>query len=117
MTDEETDDDDNGVLIKRSPKWRHEKLTQLLSKLDKKYVKGSTSEKSRPLKPRKLGPYSERKPPANAPKWAIVNEEISDSVSTGSTEGDSPSTSESSLNITNNNAATVSISYYIHMYG
>ena len=36
MADEETDDDDNGILIKQSPRWRHKKLTQLFSKLDKK---------------------------------------------------------------------------------
>ena len=75
----------------------------------------SKSEKSRPLKPRRLGPCSERKPPANAPKWAITHEEISDfdheSVSVGSTESDSPSTSEFNIDTIINNTATVSLSY------
>ena len=81
MTDEETDDEsENGFLIRRSPKWRHDRLTQLFSKLDKKYRKFSKSDKSRPLKPRKPGPFTERKPPTNAPKWALSTEETSESV-------------------------------------
>lgn len=84
MTDEETDNDsENGFLIRRSPKWRHDRLTQLFSKLDKKYKRFSKSDKSRPLKPRKPGHFTERKPPINAPKWAlndVSHEETSKSV-------------------------------------
>ena len=80
MTDEETDDSENGILIRRSPK-RHDRLTQLFSKLDKKYRRFSKSEKSRlTLKPRKPGPFTERKPPINAPKWALNDEETSESM-------------------------------------
>ena len=104
MTDEESDND-NGILIRRSPRWRHEKLTQLFYKLDKKYVRSSKSEKSRPLKPRRPGPHSERKPPTNAPKWAIATSESASPEST-STESENP------VNPINNcNTATVSTPY------
>jgi len=40
MTDEETDIE-NGGLIQRSPKWRSNNLSTLLTKLDEKYSRTS----------------------------------------------------------------------------
>lgn len=96
MTDEETDDE-NGFLITRSPRWRNDRLSQLFYKLDKKYKKYSKSEKSRPLKPRKPGPFTQRKPPTNAPKWALIDKymyhEVSSESVAESSESESPLTS------------------------
>ena len=75
MTDEETDAESNSTgFIQRTPKWRSNKLSKLLAKLDEKYHKSSKTDKARPTKPRRSGPYSDRMPPLNAPKWALSEE-------------------------------------------
>lgn len=56
MTDEIDDDNDIQTICKL--RWRHEKLTQLFSKLDNKFSK---YEKSRPLKLQRLDPCFKRK--------------------------------------------------------
>ena len=79
MTDEETDVENSGSgFIQRTPKWRSDKLSRLLSKLDEKYYKSSKTEKARPAKPRRPGPYSDRMPPVNAPKWALCGQPSSE---------------------------------------
>lgn len=73
MTDEETDIENDGF-IQRTPKWRNSHLSKLFMKLDDKYSKSSKTDKARPMKPRRQGPYSDRMPPLNAPKWALSRE-------------------------------------------
>lgn len=69
MTDEETDDDvDSKVLVRRIPPWRSTKLTNLMRTLDSR--KNAKSEVV-PKKERKMGPFSERDPPKDIPKWAL----------------------------------------------
>ena len=81
MTDEETDGESSGSgFIKRTPRWRSDKLSRLFSKLDEKYYKSSRTEKARPAKPRRPGPYSDRMPPLNAPKWAISGQPSSEEL-------------------------------------
>ena len=74
MTDEETDVENDGGFVQRTPKWRSDKLSKLLTKLDEKYHKSSKTDKARPTKPRRPGPCSDRMPPLNAPKWALSEE-------------------------------------------
>ena len=47
MSDEETDEENTGFLIQRSPKWRNQLVTKLLAKLDEKYQKNAKIDKSR----------------------------------------------------------------------
>lgn len=122
MTDEETDDED-GFLITWSQRWRHKKLTELFTKLDKKYKKFSKSEKSRSLKPWKPGPFSERKPPSNAPHWAAIDDVHETSESTTESqevpETESPLTSNGDVEFAttdpiNNYCDTSTVSIFMH---
>ena len=70
MSDEETDDDDNSVLIKRSLPWRSSALNKLILKLDCAYLK--KKDNSKPSKKRVDGSWSNRAQPVNAPIWAVV---------------------------------------------
>ena len=73
MTDEETDSDDDTTLVKRSLPWRSTKCEQFLKTLDDRYVESREKKNnSKPLKPRKIGPNSERSVPKNAVNWAIL---------------------------------------------
>ena len=75
MTDEETDSDDDTTLVKRSLPWRSTKCERFLKKLDDRYVESREKKNnSKPLKPRKVGPDSERLPPQNAITWAVNDE-------------------------------------------
>jgi hypothetical protein len=74
MSDEETDTEDRSTLVKRTPKWRSEKLNELLCKLDDRYIKSREKKDSiRPMKPRKTGSPSDRSPPKSAPDWALAD--------------------------------------------
>ena len=73
MSDEETDNEDNSVLIKRSLPWRSSALNKLIFKLDNAYLK--IKDNSKPSKKRVDGSWSNRAPPVNAPVWAVVREE------------------------------------------
>ena len=67
MTDEETDSDDDTTLP-----WRSTKCERFLKTLDDRYVESREKKNnSKPLKPRKVGPNSERSPPQNVVSWAI----------------------------------------------
>ncbi|MCG8624944.1 MAG: hypothetical protein MJE68_23460 [Proteobacteria bacterium] len=73
MTDEETDSDDDTTLVKRSLPWRSTKCDRFLKTLDDRYVESREKKSnSKPLKPRKIGPNSERSVPKNAVNWAIL---------------------------------------------
>ena len=75
MSDEESDAEDKSAFVRRSLKWRSEKLNELLKKLDERYLKSrEKKDNSRPMKNRKLGSPSDRSPPANAPDWAITTD-------------------------------------------
>ena len=66
MSDEETDDENNSSLIKRSLTWRSEKLNKLIVKLDERYFHSrERKENSKPMKNRRKGNPSERLPLAN----------------------------------------------------
>ena len=95
MSDEESDTEDSQVLIKRSPVWRSEKLSQLIQKLDERYTRSrEKKDNSKPLKVRKLGASSERSSPPNAPRWAVETTNHSlDSSSSHSSLPSSPSAS------------------------
>ena len=73
MSDEETDNEDNSVLIKRSLPWRSSALNKLILKLDNAYLK--KKDNSKPSKKRVDGSWSNRAPPVKAPAWAVVREE------------------------------------------
>ena len=89
MSDEETDIEDKQSFVKRSLKWRSEKLNDLLKKLDDRYARSREKKDNvRPMKTRKVGNPSDRSPPANAPIWALA--------ATGSTNINAPDGSESS---------------------
>lgn len=47
MSDEETDNEDNNTLLKRSPMWRSEKLNKLIQKLDQYYMHGYEGEEGK----------------------------------------------------------------------
>lgn len=68
MSDEETDCDEPSILVKRTPPWRSEKLTNLIRALDNR--KDDKSE-AVPKKEGKTGPPSLRKQPTSLPKWAV----------------------------------------------
>ena len=72
MSDEETDSEDNSVLIKRSLPWRSCPLNKLILKLDNAYLK---KDNSKPSKKRVDGSWSNQTPPVKAPVWAVVREE------------------------------------------
>ena len=79
MSDEETDTEDNNSLIKRTLKWRSEKLNELLNKLDERYLKSREKKDSvRPMKTRKIGSPSDRSPPGSAPDWAVTRSRSTD---------------------------------------
>ena len=108
MTDEETDTENDGF-IKRTPKWRNSHLSKLLMKLDEKCSKSSKMDKTRPMKPCRQGPYSDRMPPLNAPKWALSNklEEVgSSSAESSINETDELSMADCSNDDGFNNANT-----------
>lgn len=91
MSDEETDNEDGSVLIRRSLPWRSQALNKLIMKLDKAYLK--KKDHSKPSKKRVDGSYSNRAQPANAPAWSVVKEEIlittnENSTSTSSSASD-----------------------------
>lgn len=68
MSDEETDMDDPDSFVKYFLKWRSTECNQLFKKLDQRYM--DTRERkvnSKPLKKRKIGSFSDRGPPKNAP--------------------------------------------------
>ena len=88
MSDEETDTENDGF-IQRTPKWRNGHLSKLLMKLDEKYSKSSKTDKTRPTKPRRQGPYSDRMPPLNAPKWALSKEPEEEGRSSAEVEAES----------------------------
>ena len=73
MSDKETDNEDNSVLIKRSLPWRSSALNKLILKLDNAYLKKKDNLK--PSKKRVDGSWSNRAPPVKAPAWAVVREE------------------------------------------
>ena len=58
-------------------------------KLDEKYSKSSKTDKTRPMKPRRQGPYSDRMPPPNAPKWALSKEPEEEGRSSAEVEAES----------------------------
>lgn len=75
MTDEETDsdDEDRTTLVKCSLPWRSAKCDRFLRTLDDRYAESREKKNnSKPLKPRKVGPDSERSPPQNAVAWAVL---------------------------------------------
>ena len=74
MSDEETDNEDSSVLIRRSLPWRSQPLNKLIMRLDQEYLK--KKDRLKPSKKRIDGTYSNRTPPVNAPSWAIVREEV-----------------------------------------
>ena len=75
MLDEETDSEDSETFIKRTPKWRSNKLNKLIEKLDERYVRSrEKKDNSKPCKARKIGQPSERPIPVSAPKWATTIE-------------------------------------------
>ena len=79
MSDEETDVEDNSLLLKHSPTWRSERLNTLIQKLDFRYMEArKKKENSKPLKARKDGSPSKRGKPPNPPKWAVKELDISD---------------------------------------
>lgn len=85
MSDEETDGEDDNTLIRKSPGWRSTALNKLIAKLDRKYSRKKDS--SKPAKKRIDGTLSNRTPPTNAPRWAVVRE-VSTSESTAATDDD-----------------------------
>ena len=79
MSDEETDIEDNSLLLKHSLTWRSERLNTLIQKLDFRYMEArKKKENSKPLKARKDGSPSKRGKPPNPPKWAVKELDISD---------------------------------------
>ena len=77
MSDEETDDENNSSLIKRSLTWRSEKLNKLIVKLDERYFHSrERKENSKPMKNRRKGNPSERLPLANSQIWATISPEL-----------------------------------------
>ena len=74
MSDEETDAEDGNSLVKRTLKWRSEKLNELICKLDDRYSKSrEKNDNVRPMKARKTGSPSGRPPPGHAPHWALAD--------------------------------------------
>ena len=71
ISDEESDTKDPQTLIKRSPIWRSEKLSQLLQKLDERHARSREKDNSKFLRVRKVGTSSKRSSPPNAPHWAV----------------------------------------------
>ena len=87
MSNEETDSEDHSTFIRRSPGWRSTALNKLIAKLDQKYSRKKDS--SKPAKKRIDGALSNRTPPTNAPRWAVVREvSTSESASTTPTDDD-----------------------------
>lgn len=70
MSDEETDDEGNGFLVKKL-QWRSNLLNRLVARLDKRYheSRNSTTVRKKPRESRKPGGHSLRKRPYGAPKW------------------------------------------------
>lgn len=99
MSDEESDTENSGVLIKRSLSWRSDNLNKLMEKLDSRYIKQRTH--SKPLKPRSIGPLSQRQQPSKAPGWATKQSTSTDPDNTQTNDldnnpdhDDSPSDAE-----------------------
>ena len=93
-----TDDEDRNTLIRRSPGWRSAALNKLIAKLDCKYLK-KKKDSSKPAKKRIDGTLSNRTPPSNAPRWALVSTSDStianDDASTSDLNGDIMDSGES----------------------
>ena len=72
MSDEETDVEDDKILIHWTLPWRSPKLNKLIEKLDRRYRR--KKDDLRPLKPRKDGEPSNRPLPNNYLSWAITTD-------------------------------------------
>ena len=68
MTDEEMDDGDSQVLVRRMPPWRSSKWTKLMKTLDSRKCAKSEAV---PKKEHKMGSFSERSPPNDLAKWVL----------------------------------------------
>ena len=72
MSDEETDSENAGGLIRRPLQWRSKQLNVLFEKLDQRYLQSrENKENVKPLKQRRTGQSSVRPAPKSAPQWAI----------------------------------------------
>ena len=102
MSDEETDSDNAGGLIRRPLQWRSKQLNVLFQKLDLRYLRSrENKENVKPLKQRRTGQSSIRPAPKSAPQWAISESSSSSSNShSTSSSDDSVSPPESAFSET-----------------
>ena len=107
MSDEETDSEDSETFIKRTPKWRSNKLNKLIEKLDERYVRSREKiYNSKPSKARKIGLPSERPVPVSAPKWATTAEPTSSNSPASSVDHDRDPSLDPSDTPSGSNAAS-----------
>ena len=75
QSSEESDEQDEGVIIVKTLPWRAEKVTKMFRQLDEKIEEGKSAQAKRQRRKRVLGvENSVRSLPLEAPKWAVISE-------------------------------------------
>ena len=116
MSDEETDCDDEGFII-RKPSWRSDLLNKLLLRLDKQYEdkRKSATSRSKPKEKRKSGTFSTRQEPEGIPKWAF-KKACESSPSSSGVSGDCGATETCSRTPTSTPGHTAQPAYLFNDY-
>ena len=80
MSDEETDNESNGFTVHKLS-WRSNVLNRLLSRLDGRYDESRKNSTicTKPREQRKLGEFSDRTKPFDAPQWTLMEPQDAES--------------------------------------